>query len=83
MVIGRHYKLTYHEDYPDQWPPMWVGGSWVAEFTGENETQYLLKAGPGAYIGSASLPKDWVYEIFEVPVGHPLSIYKLRGPLRM
>jgi hypothetical protein len=87
MVIGRHYKLTYQEDYPfnqapNQWPPMSVGGAWVAEFTGETDTQYQLAAGPHSQLSSGSLPKHWVYEILEVPVGHPMFIQKLRGPRR-
>jgi hypothetical protein len=84
MVIGRHYKLTYQEDwphqYPDRWPPKHVGASWIGEFTGETETHYQLSA--GAYGGSGSLQKDWVYEILEVPVGHAMFIQRLQGPGR-
>jgi hypothetical protein len=80
MVRGRHYKLTYQEDYPDQWPPRWVGGSWIGEFVGETDTHYELNA--GTYAGGGSLPKHWVYEIIEVPVGHAMFISRLQGPRR-
>jgi hypothetical protein len=80
MLVGHHYKLTYQEDWPNQWPPKYVGGSWIGEFTGETETHYTLSAGP--YAGGGSLPKHWVYEILEVPVGHAMFIQRFQGPGR-
>jgi hypothetical protein len=80
MLVGRHYKLTYQEDWPHQWPPKHVGASWFGEFTGESETEYQINAGTGQ--GSGSLPKHWVYEILEVPVGHAMFIQRFQGPGR-
>lgn len=73
MVVGRHYKLTYQEDWLSQgvWPPKAVGASWVGEFQGETEDgQYRITAERGG----GALRKDWVYEILELPVGHPTMI---------
>jgi hypothetical protein len=82
MVPGRHYKLTYQEDYPERGVPNpgQVGASWFGEFTGETDTHYEISAGPHG--GGGSLPKHWVYEILEVPVGHPMFIQRFRGPGR-
>jgi hypothetical protein len=77
MLVGRHYKLTYQEDWPRSWPPSDFGGAWVGEFRGETETDYEISAGP--YGGGRSTPKHWVYEILEVPVGHPVCTHRFRG----
>jgi hypothetical protein len=79
MVIGRDYKLTYQEDWPGHWPPKHVGGSWIGEFTGETDTEYILNTGPQ---GGGSIRKEWVYQILEVPVGHPMYTPRIRGPGR-
>jgi hypothetical protein len=82
MVVGSHYKLTYQEDYPEYGPPSpgHVDASWFGEFTGETDTDYQISAGPHG--GGGSIPKHWVYEILEVPVGHPMFTQRFRGPGR-